>query len=180
MTQALLKDEKEKEKTRAEEVVAIEKELFEVYQDQSLDEKPKALEERGGAYYLEVAVSLIDAIVNNKKEIHTVNVMNSGAISNVPDDVVVEVGALITKNGAKPLPVGKLPITVLGLVQQVKVYEQLTIKPGVFGDEKAALQALYNNPLVNSFEKSKGLLADILRENMNYLPQFKKRNSKLV
>jgi len=174
MTEELLNDEKAKDQTRAEEVMAIEKELFAVYKDLSLDEKPKALEERGGAYYSEVAVSLIDAIVNNKKEVHTVNVMNNGAISNMPDDVVVEVGALITKAGAKPLPVGKLPITVLGLVQQVKAYEQLTIEAGVFGDEKAALQALYNHPLVNSFEKSKSLLADILRENMSYLPQFKK------
>lgn len=92
----------------------------------------------------------------------------------MPDDVV-EVGALITKAGAKSLPVGDLPTTVLGLVQQVKAYEQLTIKAAVYGDEQAALQALYNNPLVNSFEKSKGLLADLLRENREYLPQFKKR-----
>lgn len=177
MTKEMLLEEQSKKETRAVEVMGIEKELFKIYQDHNLDEKPKVLEERGGAYYSEVAVSLIDAIVNDKHKIHTVNIMNNGSISNLPDDCVVEVNALMTKNGPKPIVLGDLPLEVLGLVQRIKNYEQLTIKAGVYGDKKAAVQALFNNPLVNDFEKSKRLLEDIIECNLAYLPQFNKEKS---
>ena len=45
--------EHEGEGTRAERVIEIERELLEMYRDPELREKPKLLEERGGAWYSE-------------------------------------------------------------------------------------------------------------------------------
>jgi 6-phospho-beta-glucosidase len=42
-------------RSRAEEVMEIEKELLEMYRDPALNEKPKLLEQRGGAFYSEAA-----------------------------------------------------------------------------------------------------------------------------
>ncbi|ETJ29255.1 6-phospho-beta-glucosidase, partial [human gut metagenome] len=39
-----------------------------------LNTKPVELEKRGGAYYSDAAVSLISAIYNDKKDIHTVSI----------------------------------------------------------------------------------------------------------
>lgn len=50
---------------RAQQVKAVEQSLFEVYADESQVTKPKALEERGGAFYSEVACELVNAIENN-------------------------------------------------------------------------------------------------------------------
>ena len=48
----------EKHELRAETVKAVEEELFQIYQDRSLCEKPKLLEKRGGAFYSDAACSL--------------------------------------------------------------------------------------------------------------------------
>lgn len=159
--------------TRAEIVKAVEDKLFELYRNPQLTEKPKELEKRGGAYYSDAAVSLISAIYNDKREIHTVNTTNRGAISGLPADSVIETNCVISKNGALPLMVGDLPPEIFGLVQHVKAYEMLAIEAGVHGDRNKALQALANHPLVPSVTVAKQLLADLLRLNREYLPQFK-------
>ncbi|SDD58267.1 6-phospho-beta-glucosidase [Sporomusa acidovorans] len=159
--------------TRAEVVKKVEERLFQLYQDPQLAEKPAELEKRGGAYYSDAAVSLISAIFNDKREIHTVNTSNRGAISDLPDDCVIETNCVIGKNGALPLTVGKLPPELAGLVQHVKAYEILAVEAGVRGDRGKALQALANHPLVPSVGVAKQLLADLLKINAVYLPQFR-------
>lgn len=159
--------------TRAEIVQAVEENLFKIYQNPELNEKPAELEKRGGAYYSDAAVSLISAIYNDKREIHTVNSLNRGAISGLPEHCIIETNCVIGKNGATPLTIGELPPEIAGLIQQVKAYELLAVEAGVHGDRDKALQALTNNPLVPSAGVAKQLLADLLMLNAVYLPQFK-------
>lgn len=178
MTDALLAEEQAAAApggagTRAEVVKTVEARLFELYKDPQLAEKPAELEKRGGAYYSDAAVSLISAIYNDKREIHTVNTINRGTISGLPADCVIETNCVISKNGALPLTVGELPPELFGLVQHVKAYEMLAIEAGVHGDRSKALQALVNHPLVPSVGVAKQLLADLLLLNAAYLPQFK-------
>ncbi|OLQ88703.1 6-phospho-beta-glucosidase [Vibrio panuliri] len=175
-TDAMLAEEKEsatEKGTRAEQVMVTEEALFELYRDVNLDVKPKELEERGGAYYSDASLNLVDAIYNNRNGIHVVNVPNNGAINTLPDDAVIECSAVVGNWGAKPVSVGQLSANVLGLLHQVKAYEQLTIDAAVFGDYDKALMALANNPLVPDIKRAKAILNDILRENAEYLPQFR-------
>ena len=175
MMDEMLIEEKEAAKkrgTRAEQVKVIEKELFKTYENPTLDVKPKELEERGGALYSEAAISLITSIVTNDHAIHTVNVVNNGAITQLPDDAVVEVSCVVNSDGAKPIQVGKLPPELNGLIQQVKAFEQLTIEAAVTGNKKKALLALVASPFVPSSKVAKELLHDLLEANQGYLPQF--------
>ncbi|SHK52539.1 6-phospho-beta-glucosidase [Paramaledivibacter caminithermalis] len=159
--------------TRAEQVQKIEKSLFEIYKNPDLDIKPPQLEKRGGAYYSDAAVSLISAIYNDKREIHTVNVRNNGTIPSLPHDVAVEVNCVVDSTGPKPITVGYLPAKIKGLIQSVKAYEELAVQAGITGNYGTALQALTVHPLVPSVKIAKQLLDDIIRENREYLPQFK-------
>ena len=158
--------------TRAEQVQAVEEKLFSLYKDENLAAKPPELEKRGGAYYSEAAISLISALYNDKREIHTVNTQNAGAIEGLPSDSVIEVNCVVGKDGATPLKVGRLPAEIIGLIQQVKAYEELAVEAGVKGDYAKALMSLVNNPLVPSVEVAKNLLDDLLALNKGYLPQF--------
>jgi Alpha-galactosidases/6-phospho-beta-glucosidases, family 4 of glycosyl hydrolases len=158
--------------TRAEQVQAVEKRLFERYRDETLAEKPPELSARGGAYYSEAAVSLISAIYNDKNEVHAVNTVNGMAITGLPADAVVEVNCRVGRGGATPLPVGELPREAISLVQQVKTYERLAIDAAVSGDRAPALAALTANPLGPAAEDASSLLDDILAANREYLPNF--------
>ena len=176
MDEMLIEEKEAAEKwgTRAEQVKVIERELFKTYENPTLDVKPRELEERGGALYSEAAISLITSIVTNDHAIHTVNVVNNGAISQLPDDAVVEISCVVNSDGAKPIQVGKLPPELNGLIQQVKAFEQLTIEAAVTGKKKKALLALVASPFVPSSKVAKELLHDLLEANQGYLPQFSK------
>ncbi len=178
MTEKMLEEEKKSVEeglgVRAEQVQRIEAELFELYKDPQLNIKPAALDKRGGAYYSDAAVSLISSIYNDKKAIHTVNIRNNMAIANLPQDVIVEVNAVVGRNGAVPLATGPLPVQVNGLVQSIKSFELLAVEAGVTGDYYTALMALTIHPLIASVDLAKKLLDEILEENKKYLPQFDK------
>lgn len=158
--------------TRADEVMAIEKKLFALYQQEDLKEKPEELAERGGALYSEAAVSLMDSIWNNRSDLHVVNTLNKGSITDLPVHCVIETNCVVNAEGAFPLTNGELPLQVRGLVQQVKAYEELTVAAAVSGDRSEALLALLNNPLVHDVETAKKLLEDLLEGHRAYLSQF--------
>ena len=171
MLEECLADSKSKG-VRGEVVKSVESELFTLYQDTDLKEKPEQLARRGGARYSDAACSLIDSIYNNKKDIQVVNVMNSGCNLDLPENAVIERNCVIDSNGAHPIQIGHTPLKIRGLLQNVKVYEQLTIQAAIYGDRDAALQALTIHPLVNSAETARLMLNDILSENQAFLPNF--------
>ncbi|HET7579027.1 MAG TPA: 6-phospho-beta-glucosidase [Bacillales bacterium] len=175
MLEQQLEDSKAKG-TRAEVVKKIEAELFELYKDPNLKEKPRQLEERGGAYYSEAAVQLISSIYNNRKDIQTVNVQNNGTIPCLPNNVSIEVNCVIDAEGARPVQL-TTPMTpkIRGLLQAVKAYEELTVEAAVKGDYAAGLQALAIHPLVGTSKAAKAIFDELLTAHQNYLPQFFER-----
>ncbi|MEH7176823.1 6-phospho-beta-glucosidase [Neobacillus vireti] len=174
-TDEMLQEELEKaetEGTRAEVVQRLEKELFELYKDETLDIKPPQLEKRGGAYYSDAACSLINSIYNDKRDIQPVNTRNNGAIASIPSDSAVEVNCVITKDGPKPISVDDLPVAVRGLVQQIKSFERVAAEAAVTGDYNTALLAMTINPLVPSDKIAKQILDEMLEAHKEHLPQF--------
>jgi 6-phospho-beta-glucosidase len=159
-------------RSRAEEVMAIERTLLEMYRDPTLAEKPKLLEKRGGAFYSEAAAQLIASLHAGTGDEQVVDIRNDGAIPGLPDDAVVEVPARIETSGATPARLDPLAPELLGLVQQVKAYERLAVQAAVHGDRGAALKALLANPLVGRYNVATGLLDALLEANRRHLPRF--------
>ena len=157
--------------SRAEDVMAIEHDLLERYRDPSLAEKPKQLEERGGAFYSEAAVQLIASLHAGTGDVQVVDVRNAGALPGIADDEVVEVPARITRDGAVPLPQAPLHPEMLDLIRRVKAYERLTIRAALSGDRLLALEALTANPLVPG-DVAAPLLDALLEANRALLPRF--------
>lgn len=172
ITKTMLAEEREAVRTvgsRAAQVQALEAELFEIYENPELCEKPKQLESRGGAHYSEAAVSLVSAIYNDKNEIHTVNTLNNGALSDLPPKAVVEVNCLVGAQGARPLAQGPLDNRIAGLVRAVKSYEQLAVAAAVTGSRQTALAAMLAHPLVTEYAQAKALLDDLIEAHAPYL-----------
>ncbi len=169
----MLAEYKAAEKSRGEECKSIEEELLKLYKDTNLKEKPQVLDKRGGAMYSEAAVSLVDAIENDKNEIHVVDVKNNGAYSFMGNDDVVEAKCLVNRKGATPLKLeGFNNQHIIGLMQAVKAYEKLTVKAGLEGSYEAALGALLVHPLIGDYYKAKSVLDEMLEAHQEFLPRF--------
>lgn len=159
-------------KTRAEIVKKLEEDLFDLYKDEKLDIKPPQLEKRGGAYYSDAACNVISSIYNDKKDIQVLNVQNKSAITEIDYDSAVEVSCIVTKNGPVPITMGKLPVQVQGLIQQIKSFERVGAEAAVTGSYDKALLALTINPLIPSDDLAEVVLQKLLEAHKEYLPRF--------
>ena len=158
--------------TRAEEVMTIEHDLLELYRDPTLVTKPPLLERRGGAFYSEAAAQLMASLHAGTGDVQIVDIRNDGAIAGLPDSAVVEIPARIDRDGAHPVDLAPLDPSIRGLVQQVKAFEELTIRAALEGDRAVALTALLANPLVRDARTAEPLLAELLAANRAELPRF--------
>jgi 6-phospho-beta-glucosidase len=168
----VLATQRQAPQTRAERAKEIEEELLRLYADPALADKPPLLAERGGAHYSTAAVSLIAAMIGDTGATHILNVPNQGTFSNLPPDVVIETPCRVAADGVHVLPAEPLPLPIRGLIEAVSVSLTLTIQAAVTGDQRVALQALLAHPLVPSFDAARSLLAALLAEHRDYLPQF--------
>ena len=122
--------------------------------------------------YSQAAINLIDSIYNDTKDLQVVDVQNQGLIPQLLEDAVIETNCVIGKDGAKPLRDTQVPREVLGLICQVKSYENFTIEAALSGDRNKAFLAFLNHPLVHDAVDAKGALEEMLEANREYLPAF--------
>jgi 6-phospho-beta-glucosidase len=147
---------------RAKTVTEIERQLLELYRDPALVEKPKLLDQRGGAYYSEAAIQLLASLASDREDVQVVDVRNNGTLAGLADDDVVEVPARIRSSG--PVPVQQRPLApeLLGLIQHVAAYERLAAAAAANRDLEAARLALVAHPLVREWRLADGLLEQLV------------------
>jgi alpha-galactosidase len=120
--------------------------------------------------------SIIEAIVENRNEIHAVIVRNGGAIANLPPDAPVEVSAVVGANGILPLQVGPLPEPFATNLRKHIDYYELIAEAALAGDRKMALDALLHDPLTSSiltFQETEKLFNEMMETEAEFLPQFR-------
>ncbi len=147
--------------TRGEQVLAVQEHLFRQYGDPELCEKPPELEKRGGAYYSTVAAKIIRALLGCGSVNMPVNYLNQGALSDLPEESVVETNCIIDRNSVRPLAWGKLPDAVRGLICQVNMYERFTVEASAEHSRQKAVLALLNHPLVHGYDNAVRLVDEM-------------------
>jgi 6-phospho-beta-glucosidase len=162
--------EEQRTKSRAERVSEIEAELLELYADESLDEKPELLKERGGAGYSEAAVELIASLLGSAGSgRHVINLRNGGVLPFLSDDSVVEVPAVVDSAGVRPAELPQLGALERGLVAHVSAYEELALDAALRGGRERVFRALLAHPLIGQSDVA-GTLADkMIEANRGFL-----------
>ena len=155
--------------SRASAVAAIERELLELYGDETVDTKPALLEQRGGAYYSEAAVALLASLVQDSGDVQVVNLRNAGTLPFLPDDAVIEVPARVGAAGPAALPVPPVEPLYAGLIAHVTAYEELALDAARRGGLDRVTDALLAHPLVGQAQLAEDLAADLVARNRRYL-----------
>ena len=137
-------------------MIAIERELLELYRDPTLDRKPELLERRGGAYYSEAAAALIESLHTGDGAVHVVDVRNDGAIPNLPDDAVVEVPARIDRDGADAAPDGAARARDARARPARQGVRATDDRGGAPGDDEVALPGAARQPARPGAEAARG------------------------
>jgi alpha-galactosidase len=120
----------------------------------------------------EQTVPIIDGLVNDNEGQYQVNVPNQGTVAGIPDDVVVEVLAVVSKKGIQPIHVGSLPpkLMIEALLPHWLDMERnlLAFKTG---DRSILLWNALDSHQTRSFDQAKAVMEDLLdmdgHEEMN-------------
>lgn len=102
----------------------------------------------------------------------TVNVPNHGAIQGLPDETIVEVPAMVSPSGIRPVHVGEFSAPVTELLRREAALVELIVDAAVTGDRHLALQALLLDPMINDVNRARAILEDYLNAFAEFLPQF--------
>ena len=159
--------------TRAQDIMAQVPDYWTHYREQAARSVPELDPERsrGGIHELELALDVMDAIYNDRKEVWYVNVPNNGSLADFPDDRVVETVAYVDRQGVVPLVQGHLPRPVRGLVLMLGEYQALTAEAAWSGRRVDAIRALASHPLVFSLYKAEAIYDEMATAHKQYLPE---------
>ena len=111
-----------------------------------------------GGGYEGVALAFMAAVMRGEQTSMILDVRNGSALPGLPADAVVEVPCHVDASGARPLACAALEGHELGLVQQVKAVERLTIEAALTGSSATAVKAFALHPLVDSVSTARRLL----------------------
>ena len=171
----VLEEDRKEAHTKGVSDMQAERELREIYLSEGYNEQAqKILADKGGAQYYLPVLQAVDSIVHDRGDIVVVDTKNGSSMPDLPGNVCVEVPARLYRDRVEPLHVGLMPLSVRGLVQTVKAYEELTIEAAITGSQKTAIAALMANPLVGTYPKARKFLNRVLENEFEYLKPFYK------
>ncbi|MCB9460700.1 MAG: alpha-galactosidase [Anaerolineaceae bacterium] len=127
--------------------------------------------ERGPEY----ASYIIEAIEHNKPTVIYGNVYNTGLITNLPYDGVVEVASLVNGDGIQPTFFGDLPTQLAALDQQHMAVHDLVATAVLEENREAAFYALMLDPLtaaVCSPAEIRQMFDEMASAQAAYLPEW--------
>jgi alpha-galactosidase len=102
-----------------------------------------------------------------------VNVVNDSLITNLSSDVIVEVPAVVDKDGVHGVKLGSIPKGFAGLLRNRIAFQDLTVEAVLTGSREYAMQALLVDPVVNSLRAAEKTLDTILSYQKQYLGYIK-------
>ncbi len=111
----------------------------------------------------ERVVPIIEGILTDSGYVEeAVNIPNNGLIADLPDWIVVEVPAIVDKNGIHGLSMGHLPRGYAGLLMNQVAVHDLTAEAILNKSKANALQALLVDPNVNQYKGIEAMLDAML------------------
>jgi alpha-galactosidase len=118
---------------------------------------------------------IIESMETDKPYRVNVNVANTGLITNLPADCVVEVPCLVDGLGVHPCYVGPLPPQLAALNRTNLNVQELAVKAALEGDREALYQAVALDPLTSTllpFKEMRQMVDEMFEALLPWMPQF--------
>ena len=144
--------------------------FYALYKAWCLEQVPQSrIEGTPEEEYWRVVPIMEGILTDSHHEELAVNISNDGLIDNLSQDMVVEVPAIVDKDGVHGVKLGALPKGFAGLLcNQVAVHD-LTVEAVLTGSREIALQALLVDPVVDSVRAAEQTLDTMLQLQARYL-----------
>jgi alpha-galactosidase len=119
-------------------------------------------------------IPIIEGILTDSGYVEeAVNIPNKGLIDDLPGWLVVEVPAIVDKNGVHGIPMGKLPHGFAGLLMNQAAVHDMTAEAVINKSKALALQALLVDPIVNGYDGMEKMLDTMISYQEKWLGYLK-------
>lgn len=116
---------------------------------------------------------MVSILANEGREWGGINFANRGAITNLPEDAIVEGPCIVDKRGLTPISMGHLPKVFLGITKHILNWQELTVDAALSGDKGLLYEAILASPFVHDMKAAKKIMNELLLAHAEYMPQFK-------
>jgi alpha-galactosidase len=136
--------------------------------EQALDER--ILERTVGEH--EQLLGILKAIQGDTREMFAANVPNRGAVPNLPDDAVLEIPAVATAGGLRPVQILDFPASLAAIITRRISATRLTVEAALTGDRGLFVEALLADGAVTDPEVARKMGEELLEAQRPHLPNF--------
>lgn len=119
----------------------------------------------------ETAAYFIRSLETGAVSSEMVNVINQGYIDNVTSGIIIELPTYIDRFGLHPQKIGKLPDGIAAQCDRLGREYALMVEAAAECDYVRARQAAFLDPLISNCDYPEELLKDLIRENLDLLPE---------
>ena len=124
----------------------------------------------------EYAAYIINAYMGDEPFKFNGNVPNTQLITNLPENVCVEVPVYADKSGFNPVHVGPLPLQCAALNNVNVAVEEMAVEGCLAGDPRMVFRAIAYDPLTAAvllLAEIRQMINEMFDQNRGYLPTFK-------
>lgn len=120
----------------------------------------------------EQLVDILNSLYKDERKIFSVNLPNHGAIPNLPHHAVLELPAVATASGFRPLYLTDFPDMAATIIRKRLTVVDLTVEAALTGDFSFFVEALLADGSVQTEAAAKRLANELLEAQRDYLPQY--------
>jgi alpha-galactosidase/6-phospho-beta-glucosidase family protein len=120
----------------------------------------------------EQCIDIIDSIRQDKGEVFSANLPNSGQAPNLPPEAILEAPTMATAGGMKPIAQSPLPNGLAGTLASRLSWVETVTEAALEGSREKFVQALVLDGWVKSVGMAQELAEELLAAHAQYLPRF--------
>lgn len=121
----------------------------------------------------EQAIPIIEAIVTNTRMYDpSVNIPNSGLVTNLPQNLVIETPAWIDGDGIHGIKIGDLPKNIAGLLRIEATIQDMCVEAILQKSKSLAINCLSMDTKVGSISMAEKIFDELYTMQKDYLPKF--------
>ncbi len=140
---------------------------------QALGEKPldEGIFERSAGEH-EQLLDILRSIERDERRIFAANLPNRGAVPNLPAEAILELPAVATAGGLRPLQILDFPDRLAAIITRKLTATSLTVEAALTGDQNLFVEALLADGAVTDPEIARKMAEELLEAHRQYLPNF--------
>jgi 6-phospho-beta-glucosidase len=147
--------------TRAEQLMDLERQMLADYERPGAAGALKSLDARGAHWYEDIVVPVLLAHAGDTRAVFIVNVVNGDTLPWMAPEAIIEVPAVVTRQGMIPLEPARAPADFQAMLRRNAAGEMLWVEAVVEGSREKALRAMALNPLVHNLDQARAILDEI-------------------